>query len=117
MSSPGSLPEHEPEELVQFREAWKAELQLKKHPSSDHHGPGASTNPVDSSLADGPSQPGPSSQTIAGTPAVILRNRTLSSAVETYRRAVQLEQQGQFDAALRLYRQVCKTVWIMDLWN
>jgi hypothetical protein len=88
--SPGSLPE--PEELARFREVWKAELQLRKHIASAEKD-GALTNPVDpSSLTDSPSRP------LAGSSS-------------------QLEQQGPFDAGLRLYRQVRKTFRIVELWG
>lgn len=112
-------PEQEPEELIRFREDWRKELEAKRaHPPGPSHDVDhASTIHADTvsqpSLNHVQSQPGPSSQTIAGAPTpsslhlshgITKLTRGLGTAIETYRRAVQYEQQSQLDDALRLYR-------------
>lgn len=115
-------PEGEPEELVRFREAWRKELEAKKahtHESSRQIAQAVTTDTHTGFLSQ-PSlncaqpQPGPSSQTISGAPTIYSLHSShgvtalapgLSSAIDTYRKAVQYEQQSQLDDALRLYRQ------------
>ncbi|KZT20088.1 hypothetical protein NEOLEDRAFT_1182822 [Neolentinus lepideus HHB14362 ss-1] len=53
-----------------------------------------------------PAQPGPSSETLASqTIDLAPLGRVLQSAIDVYRRAIQHEQGGNLDEALRLYRQ------------
>ncbi|KAJ6619845.1 hypothetical protein B0H10DRAFT_2023678 [Mycena sp. CBHHK59/15] len=106
------------EELARFREEWKREVERKRNPpppaepvlSADHYiteDASASSTP--------PAQPGPSSETISGTPAAFastsgyFNSSAIPSAVRlalaVYKRAVKHEQEGQLDEALVLYRQ------------
>jgi hypothetical protein len=99
----------EPDELVRFREQWKAEVRQKQA-----QGPPSSTRYTDAPTAsDTDIQPGPFSQTISGVPvphpAPSHANSSLGSAVELYRTAVRHEQRSELDDALRLYRQVSLT--------
>jgi exo-beta-1,3-glucanase (GH17 family) len=81
------------DELEQFREEWKAELRQKTRRRAST----ASSGTVTAAISD---------ESLERTPANLTGH--LKSAVEVYRRAVDLEQRGQFDDALRLYRQVSK---------
>jgi F-box protein 9 len=86
----------EPDELVRFREAWKAEVQQKKA----RQDPSQRTNDSDDKVI-----PGPSSEQIAGSPTPhSVGPPALRTAIELYRRAVDDEQGGRLDDALRLYR-------------
>lgn len=67
------------DELVRFREEWKAEVRARAITSTDHS---ATTQP----------------------PAVTLSIQLQQTSIELYRRAVQAEEQGQLDEALALYR-------------
>jgi F-box protein 9 len=81
----------EPEELVRFREAWRAELEQRKVQPSTSIGSSASQDKE------------PSALDVATSGGVVSAPST--SALEIYRRAVQHEQQSQLSDALRLYRQ------------
>jgi F-box protein 9 len=104
-------PDQEPEELAQFREAWKAEVQKKKAPPPTNESPDARLSPSSQPPQPEPeSQPGLSSHTIAGSPVPpitthVNASRSLGSALEIYRRAIKHEQRGELDDALLLYRQ------------
>ncbi|EPQ56317.1 hypothetical protein GLOTRDRAFT_74909 [Gloeophyllum trabeum ATCC 11539] len=74
---PPAATDEEPEELKRFRDAWRAEVQRKKAQTVQSH--------LTSDLAP--------------------LGRALQSAVDVYRRAIQNEQSGDLDEALRLYRQ------------
>lgn len=88
----------EPEELVRFREAWKAEVQQKK----GRRDPAQSTDDSDDKVTP---LAGPSSEQIAGNPTLhSVGPPALKSAIELYRQAVDHEQAGRLDDALRLYR-------------
>jgi hypothetical protein len=97
ISAAEAIPERESDELVRFREAWKAELQQKAS------GPPVPSGPVTSTQL----HPEPTSEIIAGTStgASLGGIGAFRNAVEIYRQAVQYEQSSQLDDALRLYRQ------------
>ncbi|KAJ6518881.1 hypothetical protein C8R45DRAFT_949615 [Mycena sanguinolenta] len=111
----------DPEELARFREEWKREVERKKNPAPE---PGPSKVASQSSLdydisettsSSGTVTPGPSSETISGTPSALATasgffNASsvppgVRQALAVYTRAVQHEQSGQLDKALSLYRQ------------
>lgn len=120
-------------ELSKFREEWKAEVRQKRHPKdslSSTSTAAAVTTPAASSATphvatrgdqkgrhsgrersiDGAAHvvgaPGPmASPTSTASSALAALNQTQQSAVNSYRRAVEEEQQGHLDEALRLYRQ------------
>ncbi|KAJ7180737.1 hypothetical protein C8R46DRAFT_1070446 [Mycena filopes] len=119
MSTPGE----DPEELARFREEWKQEVAKKRLPHTD---PPPETRPqsnvdyfdiasASSSSGTATPQPGPSSETISGSPTVFTPTSayfnasvftpTFRNALTLYKRAVELEQNGELDGALRLYRQ------------
>jgi hypothetical protein len=83
------------DELEQFREEWKAELRQKTRRRASTASSGTVTAALSNESGQG---------LVERTPGNLTGH--LKSAVEVYRRAVDLEQQGQFDDALRLYRQV-----------
>jgi F-box protein 9 len=86
--------ELEPDELHRFREAWRAEVQQKKARIDS-----AQTKDSDDRAL------GPSSEQIAGSPTLhSVGPPALRAAIELYRRAVDDEQAGRLDDALRLYR-------------
>lgn len=131
-------PEEEPAELARFRAEWLAELQKRKAEDAA----GSQTAPpnfevnlkAESSSSSGihaPSvaapqdTPGPSTQTISGTPAALTYvspaavrggsaalplNPVLGTALNIYRRAVEHEQRSELDDALLLYRQAFRMV-------
>ncbi|KAF8216582.1 hypothetical protein K438DRAFT_1703586 [Mycena galopus ATCC 62051] len=113
----------DPEELARFREEWKQEVERKKNPPPPEAGP-SKPRPQSSVLdydlsgtvsSSGTATPGPSSETISGTPSALaavsgfFNASTVPSAVRhalaVYTQAVQHEQSGQLDTALSLYRQ------------
>ncbi|KAG5643096.1 hypothetical protein DXG03_001560 [Asterophora parasitica] len=124
-------PEEESQELARFRREWLAELQRRK-PDSNALGklPEDTSEPKQAASSNtaanllvlpavySPPVPGPSSQTISGTPSAFA-NYTPSAhfadagqlpfahskALDVYRRAVKHEQKGELDDALALYRQ------------
>ena len=103
-------PDQEPEELAQFREAWKAEVQKKKAAPTTNESPDARLPSSQPPQPEPESQPGLSSHTIAGSPVPpitthVNASRSLGSALEIYRRAIKHEQRGELDDALLLYRQ------------
>lgn len=137
-------PEEEPAELARFRAEWLAELKKRKAEDAA----GSQTAPpnfevnlkAESSSSSGihaPSvavpqdTPGPSTQTISGTPAALtyvspaaVRGGSaalppvLGTALNIYRRAVEHEQQSELDNALLLYRQAFRMViYILALKN
>ncbi|KAJ7890450.1 hypothetical protein B0H14DRAFT_3703247 [Mycena olivaceomarginata] len=92
------------EELARFREEWKKEVERKKNPQPE---PGPSKQRPELVLAEydlsettssGTATPGPSSETISGTPAALATG-------SKYFDASNHEQSGQLDTALSLYRQ------------
>jgi F-box protein 9 len=108
----------EPEELVRFRRDWLRELEqanARRRPEPDHLQTPTIPSPASVSKPNyTEQQPGPSSQTIAGGPTASLLQashgttvptRSLTSAIDTYRRAVEFERQSRLDDALQLYRQ------------
>jgi F-box protein 9 len=110
---PALHPDQETEELVQFREAWKAEVRQKKAeslsttPRDDN--PYPTTSSQSHTVAQAcPSNAGEPVQSATASRPPIQTVRSSNGAVEVYRRAVELERQGQLDDALRLYRQVRK---------
>jgi F-box protein 9 len=99
LSQPPEIhPDQETEELVHFRETWKAEIRQKKANSA----PSPVQTVPSLSHAPGPGSPLLHRKTPQDIPQVAC------SAVEIYRRAVELERRSQLDDALRLYRQVRK---------
>jgi F-box protein 9 len=97
----------EPEELVRFREAWKAEVQLKKAAQDSPQAPTSESASQIHSPPDGRHRSN-SQPTDSDSASVKLASATgtlLASAVEIYSRAVQHEQRSELDDALRLYRQ------------
>ncbi|KAJ6581588.1 hypothetical protein B0H19DRAFT_1115955 [Mycena capillaripes] len=106
------------EELTRFREEWKREVERKRNPPPE---PGPSKSQplsgdydISEASSSGTATPGPSSETISGTPTAFTASgyfnaSTVPSAVRhalaLYTRAVQHEQSGQLDSALSLYRQ------------
>ncbi|CDO69621.1 hypothetical protein BN946_scf184851.g9 [Trametes cinnabarina] len=122
MPDPSQIQSDEPEELVRFRQQWLEEVRSKKKaPSIQDPGPA----PAASSSADAessahahspsvhhPTQRGISHDDTAPHPVVKKPppaappafGPSLQRAVEVYRKAVQHEQQGELDDALRLYR-------------
>jgi F-box protein 9 len=89
----------EPDELRNFRENWKREVEEKKRlqqPRQDPAEPAAA-------LPEQSSTPEASSAHHSG----VLRSR--NNALEVYGRAVKHEQAGELDDALRLYRQAFRT--------
>ncbi|KAH7921300.1 hypothetical protein BV22DRAFT_1038818 [Leucogyrophana mollusca] len=124
------VPGEEPEELVRFREAWRAEVKQRRgvhpepKPQTAVSPPNETTAPTSVSVTKtdhgvgivrgGPNlHPGPSSHTIAGAPTVPVHashgqsrlSPAFGRAIEVYRSAVNHEQRSQLDEALRLYRQ------------
>jgi F-box protein 9 len=107
----------EPEELVRFRQAWLKELEqvnAKRRPQPDRDLDVGSTTFPTSTFKPSYSeeqQTGPPHHTITSKSTarslqpVPVFTRGLTAAVDTYRRAVELERQSQLDDALRLYRQ------------
>ncbi|KAJ7195729.1 hypothetical protein C8J57DRAFT_1107157 [Mycena rebaudengoi] len=110
----------DPEELARFRESWKREIELKKNPASSSGEAGPSAEHTSNTEDDGSSsssspRPGPSNETISGSPTVFAQTSgyfnnanvpsTVRLALSLYQRAVQHEQNGQLDEALMLYRQ------------
>jgi F-box protein 9 len=114
--------ERETEELIQFRETWKAEIQSRKVESQSRSGhsearhsiigkaPEKSQSEQDRTPQEGSTAGNaPYSLSDARNPLAFLEvTRSPCPAVELYRRAVELERQSQLDDALRLYRQVRK---------
>ncbi|KAJ7759232.1 hypothetical protein B0H16DRAFT_632859 [Mycena metata] len=122
MSNPAAA--EDPEELARFREEWKQEVAKKRLPHAD---PPPETRPqpildylelaesASSSSGTATPQPGPSSETISGSPTVFAPTSgyfnssaipsNVRHALTIYKRAVELEQEGELDGALRLYRQ------------
>ena len=121
-------PEEDPEELVQFREQWRKELEQSFRKANEEQGNNDSLSntsrpSAQTSTATEPSE-GTSSQTVkhpgfskGAIPAISLQHRShgttnlasnslvnMSPAVEIYRLAVQHEQRSELDVALRLYR-------------
>jgi F-box protein 9 len=90
-----SNPGKEPDELVRFREAWKAEVQQKATAQR-----GTATSSLGLTILASEAAVGTQEQPAEGIGVATLRN-----AVEIYRQAVQCEQTSQLDDALRLYRQ------------
>jgi F-box protein 9 len=110
------------EELARFREEWKKEVERKKNPQPE---PGPSKQrpelnvlaeyDLSETTSSGTATPGPSSETISGTPAALATGSkyfdasnvppAIRTALAIYTRAVQHEQSGQLDTALSLYRQ------------
>jgi F-box protein 9 len=115
------------EELARFREEWKREVQQKRkagEPKAPPERPRTRTVqlgeldfeiPEDTSSGTATPQPGPSSETISGSPSAFappsqhFNNAAIPAGVRhalvIYKRAVEHEQSGQLDAALALYRQ------------
>ncbi|KAL5513306.1 hypothetical protein ACEPAH_3704 [Sanghuangporus vaninii] len=93
----------ESEELVKFREQWKAEI--KQRSTHSHVSPSVDGKPLDYSL---PSVPAHLFAVQPRIPGAQTLSRSLVSAVETYRLAIQYEQTGDLDEALRLYRNAFK---------
>ncbi|KAH9852654.1 hypothetical protein C2E23DRAFT_824705 [Lenzites betulinus] len=125
MSASPQAASEEPEELVRFRQQWLEELRSKKKAPSSQGGSSASTSAVITSAStDAAAQPHsppahPTTQRRLShgaqvSPPPIRRSSAsatqapigpaLRRAVEIYKNAVQHEQQGQLDEALRLYR-------------
>jgi F-box protein 9 len=123
-----SSEDDEPQELARFRREWLAELQKKKQTD-----PTGVTQPVAvkqrwkpwAASAAPQNYPGPSAQTLTGRPSTLPNvsissssvergitplPRTVSSALNVYRQAVEHEQRGELDDALLLYRQAFRTV-------
>ncbi|KAI0924683.1 hypothetical protein AcW2_005494 [Taiwanofungus camphoratus] len=109
------------EELARFREQWKEEVRKKKSQSSTPHAaepgspapilpPKSNASPIRSSTTSHTAVTRPSNDVVAvlqkppTDPASAPLSRTLSRAVEVYRRAVECEQQSNLDEALQLYR-------------
>ncbi|KAJ7446724.1 hypothetical protein FB451DRAFT_1148253 [Mycena latifolia] len=114
------------DELARFREEWKREVQQKRN-GGPHQAPPPKAQtrqlqlsqldydiPEDTSSGTATPQPGPSSETISGSPNVFAPSGHFKSsdiptavrhALSIYRRAVEHEQSGQLDKALALYRQ------------
>ncbi|KII87322.1 hypothetical protein PLICRDRAFT_177086 [Plicaturopsis crispa FD-325 SS-3] len=120
-------PEQEPDELVRFREAWKAEVQRKRaaasgdaplqasaSTSTSDNAPSSSQGPAGDAPVVSPQIPklaASSSQVAWSEPATVHTSHGVSSvpvkfrpAVELYRRAVLHEQRGEVDDALQLYQ-------------
>ncbi|KAF7356532.1 hypothetical protein MVEN_00986800 [Mycena venus] len=107
------------EELAKFREEWKKEVERKKNPQPE---PGPSKPrlqpiveyDISEASSSGTATPGPSSETISGTPSALATTSgyfnasgvpsAVRNALAIYTRAVQHEQSGQLDTALSLYR-------------
>lgn len=106
-------------ELANFREQWKAEVQQRTRPQTTRQpevsqslGTSSSYSPI--ARSEGSEQSDVSRAIPVVTPAYTREHysgntsshtsRSLKSAIETYRLAVQLEQSGDLDEALRLYR-------------
>ncbi|KAL5531343.1 hypothetical protein ACEPAG_4220 [Sanghuangporus baumii] len=89
----------ESEELVKFREQWKAEI--KQRSTHSHVSPSGDGRPLDSSS---PSVHAHLFAAQSRVPGAQPLSRSLVSAVETYRLAIQYEQAGDLDEALRLYK-------------
>jgi F-box protein 9 len=127
----------EPQELARFRREWVAELQKKTDIHSAAPTSYDPTNVTQPPIAVNPrwepwstsaapqNYPGPSSRTITGQPSALSNvsissssiergaaplPRTVSSALNVYRQAVEHEQRGELDDALLLYRQAFRTV-------
>lgn len=127
-SKPPSNEEDEPLELARFRQEWLEELKKKKvatgsgstAPNTENSGSSFKGHIVQAEVPQ--TSPGPSTQTISGSPsaltyvspASILASRPLpphlSSALNIYRRAVEHEQRSELDDALLLYRQAFRMV-------
>jgi F-box protein 9 len=108
----------EPEELVRFRQDWLRELEqanARRRPEPDHlQTPTTSSAPSPASVSKPnytEQQPGPSSlggptaSSLQASHGTTVPTRSLTSAVDTYRRAVEFERQSRLDDALQLYRQ------------
>ncbi|OSD04808.1 hypothetical protein PYCCODRAFT_1363596 [Trametes coccinea BRFM310] len=122
MPVPSQTPADEPEELVRFRQQWLEEVRSKKKapqdPSSAPSAASSSTAILEASTqprsptAPHIAQRRPSHDATAPHPAVKKPppvappafGPSLQRAVEVYRKAVQHEQRGELDDALRLYR-------------
>jgi F-box protein 9 len=129
--------DEEPQELAHFRREWLAELLKKKTDTGTATATSIGGPPVTEasavklsrdlwpSFAAPQNYPGPSSQTIAGRPSALSNvsissssiehsstplPRTISSAINIYRQAVEHEQRGDLDDALLLYRQAFRMV-------
>ncbi|KAJ6515073.1 hypothetical protein C8R47DRAFT_1089883 [Mycena vitilis] len=108
----------DPEELARFREEWKREVEKKRNPPpvAPPSKPRLQSNgeyDISDASSSGNATPGPSSETISGTPSAFATSgffnpSTVPSGVRQalalYTRAVEHEQNGELDAALSLYR-------------
>lgn len=108
-------------ELARFREAWKEEVRQRRPTRQPNPPPQNVTSIVSTASGNGgsnanqpavrlPSHPVPSSACASTAPGHAFKGETqlshpLARAVEIYRSAVRLEQEGLLDDALRLYRQ------------
>jgi len=108
------------EELSRFREEWKREVERKKNPLPEPAPSKPRPQPsveydLSEASSSGTATPGPSSETISGTPSALAAASgffnassvppAVRQALAVYTRAVQHEQSGQLDTALSLYRQ------------
>ncbi|TDL23589.1 hypothetical protein BD410DRAFT_786831 [Rickenella mellea] len=96
-----SVPESDSDELARFREAWKAELRQRSHSVSRTAN---GEDPASGEASNAHAVVSAAHQSSGSASS----SKTLSSAVDTYRRAVEQEQMGELDVALRLYRQAFK---------
>ncbi|KAI8996389.1 hypothetical protein BD414DRAFT_477782 [Trametes punicea] len=123
MSIPSQVVADEPEELVRFRQQWLEEVRGKRNAPPKQGGDPAPV-PSSSTASEAPARPrSPSghhppqhhpshdaqtSHSVAKRPlhsaAPTPFGPALQRAVEVYRKAVQHEQRGELDDALRLYR-------------
>jgi len=88
--------EHETDELRDFRENWKKEVQKRKRLQESQQ--------VSASLPTAPSERA-SSTSAATSPYNPDTQRSRNGALDVYTQATQHEQAGKLDEALRLYRQ------------
>ncbi|KAJ7170499.1 hypothetical protein C8R43DRAFT_981948 [Mycena crocata] len=111
------------DELARFREEWKREVQQKRNQSvpppktvqQESKSLPEYDIPEDTSSGTATPHPGPSSETISGSPTVFaplsgyFNGSNVPSAIRhalsVYKQAVQHEQSGELDQALALYRQ------------
>lgn len=116
-------PTEEPEELVRFREEWKAEVRRNREAQQRTHAqaePQPPTEPAHTEVSDAQTSPPPVAHPVTHDHPrniYVLRPTTHASsidpaslppsvvkALEIYRRAVACEQRSEIDEALRLYR-------------
>ncbi|KAF7309851.1 hypothetical protein MIND_00357200 [Mycena indigotica] len=111
------------DELARFREEWKREVEQRRNPQPTASAASETSQRLHNITSDfnGLSLeyteplPGPSSETVSGrvptstffTNSVI--PDSVRSALAVYKRAIQHEQQGELDEALRLYRQAFRS--------